>query len=708
MPRHSRAAAAQRLGELPQKANNGTYYDAPQTQLHPTGWRTKRHIKRRNLRLSNLTFLKSDRVTTRWAMLPMSFTILTILVLVISSVVGVTALVQATQQRYTPQITTLRDILPKDHLRIYDKNNTQIYQMLTDGMQTSEPLDQISPHLMHAEIAIEDQYFWTNPGYDITGLVRAAVSNLASGHIVSGGSTITQQLIKNTVVGNRDTALRKLQEIILAPEVTRKYTKQDLMEMYLNTTYYGEQAYGAESAAFTYFNLHDKKDKSAASQMDIAQAATIAGIPSSPISRDPLLHPKASLQRTQDVLKQMHAQEYITDDEYHDALREIAKPDFLKPGSVKTNKATNYTNYVLRELEQTLHVRYEDLPRSGLKIQTSLDQPFQDQVLKIAQRHIADLAEAHNMSNAAVVVINYRTGDIRAIVGNIHPDSATDGSFDVATQGLRQPGSSFKPFIYATAFGKGVSPEDTVVDEALTIPQCCGLPAYSPKNYDLKFHGAVTYRYALQNSLNIPAVKLLMQTGVDDSLKTAQNMGISAYQGTPNYTMVLGTLSVHLLDETSAYGAFANDGVHVPAHAVSKILDSKGKVIFENKPKSQRVLTQRVARTMSDVMSDNNSRTFEFGKCSPLLLYSTSEADCNANNPGQVRQAAAKTGTSNDFVDNWTVGYDASNYVVGVWAGNNDNSPMVNVSGIDGAAPIWHETLMLAEQDQPIKTFIKP
>ncbi|HET8912129.1 MAG TPA: transglycosylase domain-containing protein, partial [Ktedonobacteraceae bacterium] len=708
LPKHSRAAAAQNLGASRQKPVNGVFYEAAHNSVHPKGWRTKRHIKRRNLRRNTLQYEAVERIGTQWSMLPMAFGTMAVMIVLASVFVGVTAMVQATQQRYQQKVTTLQDVLPKDNLKMYDAHGTEIYQMINDGIQTTVPLSHISKNLINAEISIEDQYFWSNPGYDITGVIRAALANLSSGHIVSGGSTITQQLIKNTIVGNQDTAIRKLQEIILAPDISRYYTKQQIMAMYLNTIYYGQQAYGAETAAFTYFNLQPKGDKTAADQLDIAQAAMLAGIPSSPIGRNPILHPKAAQARIAEVLRQMHVQGYITSAQQRDALLEAASPNFIHPGVIKTvNLATHFANYALNEVAKTMHIKVADLARSGMSIKTTLDLPLQNKVLKDAQQHISALAAAHNMSNAAVVVIDYHTGAIKTIVGNIDPNNPQDGAFDVATEGYRQPGSSFKPFIYATLFGQGVSPGAPVLDESLSVPMCCGLPSYQPKNYDLRYHGLVTFRYALQNSLNIPAVKALMQTGVDPALHTAQVMGINSYQGTPNYTMVLGTLSVHLLDETSAYGTFANGGVRIPPHAVDTITDDQGHVIYTANTQGKRVISKQEAFITTNVLSDNSSRTFEFGACSPLLLYTTTESDCLSGNPGNVRPAAAKTGTSNDFRDNWTVGY-TSDYVVGVWAGNNDNSPMVNVSGIDGAAPIWHDTMEMFEQGKPIKGFSQP
>lgn len=579
--------------------------------------------------------------------------------------------------------------------------------MLDQGMQTSVPLSQISAHLIDAEVAIEDQYFWTNPGIDITGIVRAAMTDLTHDSVVSGGSTITQQLIKNAIVGSQDTVLRKLQEIILAPEVTRYYTKQQILPMYLNTIYYGEQAYGADAAAFTYFGLQDTAQASAASQLDLAQAAMLAGIPSSPIARDPFLHPKAAYQRMHDVLIQMYLQGYITALQERVALNEAVQTGFLHRGVIHNVLAPHFVDYALDELAGILHVNRSDLARAGLVVSTTLDLPLEQQILKIAQQHIAALAASHHMSDAAEVMIDFHTGAIRVLLGNIDPTNPKYGWFDVATQGYRQPGSSFKPYIYATAFAEGMSPGMPVMDAPFTIQLCCGLPPYTPQNYDQSFHGLISYRYALQNSFNVPGVKVLTHTGVDAALHTAQIMGITSYTGTPNYTMVLGTLGIRLLDQTSAFGVFANGGVRIPPHAIDRVVDAQSHLIYQFIPNGQRVISKQVAFLMTNVLSDNASRTYEFGPCSALSLYSNTQLQCYQGDPGTVRPAAVKTGTSQAFRDNWTVGY-TTNYVMGVWAGNNDNSPMSNVTGVDGAGPIWHESMLLAEKGLPITDFQNP
>ncbi len=707
LPRHSRAAAAQRLNDRPLKAAHGVYYAVPHLNPHARGWRTRRYIKRKNLRLSNRQYAATDRLSNRWAMMPLAIGSLVVVVVLAGVLIGLTSAVAATQQRYGQQVTTLADILPGDSLKMYDAHGTLIYQMVNQGLQTTVPLTDISPNLIQAEIAMEDQYFWTNPGYDITGIVRAALDDVTDKRIVSGGSTITQQLIKNTIVGNRDTVMRKLQEIILAPSVTRIYTKQQILSMYLNTIYYGEQAYGADAAAFVYYGLRDTPTMTAAAQLDIAQSAMLAGIPSSPSVYDPFLHPKAALNRMEAVLTQMHLQGYITSLQVREALAEAQGPHFLHHSVIRNTLAPHFVNYTLNELATTLHVKRTDLARLGLIVSTTLDLDLQNKILKIAQKHIAQLAKVHHMSDAAVTMIDFHNGDIRVLLGNIDPNNPRYGAFDVASEGYRQSGSSFKPFIYATAFSEGLSPGMPILDEPVTIQFCCGLPSYSPHNYDGGFHGLLPVRNALQNSFNVPAVKVLLRVGVDKALHTAQIMGINSYVGTPNYTMVLGTLGIHLLDETSAFGVFANGGIRIPAHAIDKVMDSQGRLIYQFVPQGQRVISPQVAYMMTNVLSDNNARTFEFGKCSALFLYSNTQTQCYEGKPGFIRPAAVKTGTSQNFADNWTVGY-TTDYVMGVWAGNNDNSPMFNVTGVDGAAPIWHDSLLLAEQGQPVTDFQNP
>ncbi|HEY7356968.1 MAG TPA: transglycosylase domain-containing protein, partial [Ktedonobacterales bacterium] len=501
-------------------------------------------------------------------------------------------------------------------------------------------------------------------------------------------------------------------EMVLALGLSHQMSKQDILSLYLNTIFYGEQSYGIDAAAHTFFSLNDRPGKSAAAQLDLAQASLLAGLPRSPSDLDPLDNLPGALDRQQAVLEQMVIQGYITEAQAEQAEAEASQPGFLKPAA-PTNLAPQFSSYVLQQV-QTLIDQHAlsagDLSRSGLRIYTTLNIGLQNQILQIARQHIEDMAAAHNMSNAAVVLIDYHTGAILTLLGSIDYNNAQiDGQFNVATDGWRQPGSSFKPFVYATAFEKGWSPGTPIVDKPISIP-IPGQPNYAPQNYDGRFHGTVTLRQALQNSFNVPAVKTLMFAGIQDSLQTAEEMGITGYEGVPGYSMVLGGLDVKLIDETSAYGVFGNNGVRVPPFAIQTITDTTGKVLYQHTalPGTQ-VISPQIAGLMTNVLSDDKARQYEFGVCSPLMLYDGSpySAACQRGDTGIVRPAAVKTGTTSDFKDNWTVGY-TTDFVLGVWAGNDNGSPMYNVSGVDGAAPIWHDAMLAAEQGHPIQNFVLP
>jgi membrane peptidoglycan carboxypeptidase len=699
---NSRAAAAQRLSDQPDKVAPGFYYEATHHRRHETGWHFKLHLKRRNLHLSNLRIKGTERIGTKWVILPIGIGVMLLVMLGATLLTSFTAMSNATNQRYQAQVVTLTDILPQDNLKMYDASGNLLFQAIDQGVQTSEPLDKISPYLQSAEIDMEDQSFWQNSGYDITGIVRAAVSDLGSGHVVAGGSTITQQLIKNAIVGNEDTALRKLEEIELAPEVTRYYTKQQVLDMYLNTVYYANGAYGAEAAAQIYFGLQDKPGNPASNQLDLAQAATLAGIPSNPDLRNPIAYPQNSLIRTQQVLQQMYRLKTITLQQYTAALKEIQKPGFAsyhKP--VQNPQAvalSSFTNYALSELANDLHVKVSDLSRSGLSVRTTLNSNLQTQVLKEAQRDIAAIRTAHNISDSSVVMINPQTGAIETLIGNIDPEH---NAFNVATEGFRQAGSTMKGFTYATAFEHGVSPGEKTYDEPQTF-YYNGIP-YRPDNYDYTHYGWITYREALDWSLNIDAVRLEMSpyVGVQNDYEMAENLGLGPTNGVVNETFTLGALGVHLLNETSAYSTFANGGVHVPAHAINTVTNAQGKVIYKAPTTGKRVITPQAAYILTNVLSDNATRDKEFFPCDALDLYVNNKCG------GTVIPAAVKTGTSNDFVDNLTIGYTPS-LVTGVWSGNDNNSPMNNIIGITGAGTIWHDAMMTALQGKPIQQFTKP
>jgi len=669
-----------------------------------------RHISRKKLRVGR----KEQRRSTKrfWLLLSSIFFAFLVVLLALSGVGAFFAyrFYSDTQGKYIGQIVSLRDLMPRDNLKMYDSKNVLIAQLTDEGLHTFVSLPDISPTLVSATVSTEDKNFWNNPGIDLTRIIQAAIDDLTSGRVVAGGSTITQQLIKNLIVGNESTITRKLQELVLVPELNNRYTKSDIMEMYLNSIYYGEQAYGIDAAATVYFGLEDRPGKPAAQQLDLAQSAMLAGLPALPVAYDPRLHPVAAFARFQNVLSFMLRDGTITRAQEFKAIEEARQPGFFKRPVSLVNRAPHFAEFVYTQLEQNFHITRTQLARSDMSVYTTLDIKLQDQIQKIAQKHIAELRDAHHLTNAAEVLIDYHTGAIRSLLGSIdYNDKSIDGQFDVATQGYRQPGSSFKPFVYETAFQQGASPAQAIADEPTTINIPDSIPpTFTPTNYDERYHGHMTIRCALQNSLNVPAVRTLEHVGIDQAMAMAKNMGIVNYTGTPGYSLVLGGLGVRLLDETSAYGTFADSGVHVPYYAIDKIvMASTHQVYGHPSDGGTHVLSPQLAYMMTNVLSDNTSRLPEFYDCNVLQLYANAQTDCWYGNRGAVRPAAVKTGTTNDFRNNWTVGY-TTDYVMGVWAGNDDNTPMYNVTGVQGAAPIWHDSMLVAERGRPIRNFSDP
>jgi membrane peptidoglycan carboxypeptidase len=667
-----------------------------------------RHISRKRMRESRVI---KQRVTNRvWLTVFSIFLTLMAIFLMLTGAGSFAAyqFYSNTTSEFAPQIVNLRDLMPKDNLKIYDSKGVVLDQLTDNGVHTTVPLSQISKQIVNAEVSTEDKNFWTNPGIDVARIFQSAMDDLRYGHVVAGGSTITQQLIKNLVVGDETSLQRKVQEVMLTPIINDRYSKADIMEMYLNTVYYGEQAYGVDAAANIYYGIADQPGYPAAEKLDLAQSAMMAGIVSSPSAYDPLLHPQLAFERFDIVLNGMVANGYATRAEADAAAKEAHSPHFFKSPVNMVDLAPHFDQFVEQQLEQSFHLTSAQLSRSGMKVYTTLDIGLQNKIQKVAQTDIAALS-ANNVTNAAEVLIDFHTGAILSMLGSIdYNDKTIDGQFNVATA-YRQPGSSFKPYVYVTAFQNGISPGQAINDNALTIQLPGGdPPTFSPHNYDMRYHGAMTLRCALQNSLNIPAVKVLQHVGIDAAMKTAYNMGVTAYNGTPGYSLVLGGLGVTLLEHTSAYGTFANGGVHVPYYAVQKIVfSSTGQTIEHTASVGTQVISPQLAYMMTNVLSDNTDRLPEFFDCNVLQLYSNSQTDCYGGNRGTIRPAAAKTGTTNDFKDNWTMGY-TSDYVMGVWAGNDNDTPMYGIQGVQGAAPIWHEGMLLAEQGHPIRDFTNP
>jgi membrane peptidoglycan carboxypeptidase len=381
-----------------------------------------------------------------------------------------------------------------------------------------------------------------------------------------------------------------------------------------------------------------------------------------------------------------------------------AQLDCLAQNSVQRPFASQFIDYALKELASDLHTTIAHLPSTALNVSTTLDLNLQKQILQKAKRYIATMATTHNMTNAAVVMLDYHNGAIRALIGSLDSPTA-NSALNVVTQNPRQLGSLMKPFVYATAFEQGISPGEVIYDGPFSV----GTPPYSPVNFDRMFHGYMSYRSALQNDYNIPALKVFLRTGFPALRKNVVAMGLTPNDiGTEGYySTPLGPEAVPLLDATVAYGTMANGGVHIPPHAIEKISMSDGHVVFTAKPQGTQALTPQTAFMMTDVMSDEQARLPEFGACSVLELYTTSEAQCKAGNPGTVRPVAVHIGTTDTFKDTLTVGY-TTDMVIGSWAGNSDDSPMYNIIGLDGAARIWHDSMLLAEAGQPVQQFPGP
>jgi len=566
--------------------------------------------------------------------------------------------------------------------KIYDRRGELLYEVFdaSAGRRTIVPIEEIPDDLIHATVATEDKTFYSNPGFDPLAIVRAVWLNVTEGEIVSGASTITQQLVKTMFLSPEQTYTRKLQEAILAQEITRRYTKDQILEIYLNEIYYGNMSYGIEAAAETYF------DKSAR-DLTLAEASFLAGLPQSPSIYDPYTNLQAAKTRQRVVLGLMAKEGYISPSEASAAWDEELT---FAPLRIDM-KAPHFVVYVQRLLEDQYGT--EMVYRGGLRVHTTLDLEMQEVAQEAARQRVAELTDRH-VTNAAVVAIVPQTGEIEVMLGSIDFwNEDIDGQVNVALA-LRQPGSSIKPVNYLSAFEKGWTPATMIMDVTTEFPNLPGAP-YVPKNYDGKEHGPVLVRQALACSYNIPAVKTLQFVGVPAMIEMAQRLGVTTFTEPERYglSLTLGGGEITLLEHTAAYGVIANGGLRVPPVAVLKIEDSQGLVIEEYEPPAgDQVISPQNAYLITNILSDNEARTPVFGANSPLLLS---------------RPAAAKTGTTDDWRDSWTVGY-TPDLVAGVWVGNADNTPMDQVTGAAGAAYIWHSFMEQVLAEVPPRDFPVP
>lgn len=560
---------------------------------------------------------------------------------------------------------------------LLDRKNKPFFTLYDAKKKEYIPLSQISKNLQKAVLASEDKDFYTHPGFSLRGILRAAIANVTHGEVTQGASTLTQQLVKNVLLSSQRSFLRKYQEIVLAIEVDRRYTKEDVLEMYLNAVYYGEGAFGAEQAAQTYFD----KD---ASELTIAESAMLAGILPAPSAYNPISGDRdIALKRQKMVLRLMEEQHVITAAEKKTAEKE--KLTFAKVQDDGNGVAPHFALMIKEELIK----KYGEsaLAHSGFHVQTTIDLDWQKFAEDTVKAQVASLVR-NKATNGALVAIDPTSGEIMALVGSHNWSDDKNGKINMALA-PRQPGSSFKPLVYATAMENRLITAGTILEDK--VKDFGG--GYKPQNYDRKEHGNVTVRWALDNSLNIPAVEVMQKVGVNTMLEKAKELNITTLDRSENYglSLVLGSGQVPLVEMTNAYAAFANEGQQHDTYDILEIRDKKEKVIYKGRASSARtVFPKEVTYIISSIISDNKTRAPTFGNALAIS-----------------RQAAVKTGTTENYRDALTIGYTPQ-IVVGVWVGNNDNKPMDTVAGSLGAAPIWRKVMEHILQDQPVAWFSKP
>ncbi len=583
-----------------------------------------------------------------------------------------------------------------DTTKIFDRNGVLLYEILDPraGRRTRVALSELPAHFKNAVIAVEDASFYENPGVDAAGIARAAWQYIQAGQVVSGGSTLTQQLARQVLLSRAEqetrTVTRKAREMVLALRLTQTYSKDQILEMYVNEVYFGNLAYGVEAAAQTYFGK-------AARDLDLAESALLAGLIQSPAAYDPYVNFDAARARQSIALDLMLKRGVISPTEARLARAEILH--FQAPTRRDRIRAPHFVAYVRNLLEQTYGA--ETVHRGGLRVTTTLDVNLQERAQNIVQRHIAELkkrtrnenAPDYNLNDAALVAIEPASGEILAMVGSAdYFDASIDGAVNVALA-WRQPGSAIKPLTYAAAFARGDYTAATVLSDVPTTFQTREHEPYAPQNFDRQWHGPLSLRAALATSNNMLAVKVLEHVGLRAMLDTAKALGITTFDDSDRFglALTLGGGEVKLLELTAAYAAFANQGQRVVPRAILSVSNPQGQTDWKpEKPRS--AVSPQVAYLITSILADDYARIPAFGEDSVLKLS---------------RPAAAKTGTTTDFRDNWTLGY-TPNLAVGVWAGNADNTPMYRVTGVTGAGPIWHDFMEEALRGAPRQNFSVP
>ena len=595
-----------------------------------------------------------------------------------------------------PDLNTISDRRISESTKIYDKvGEILLYDLHKDVKRTIIPFNEISSYIKNAVVAIEDSQFYQHKGIQIDAILRSIKTNLLALDYSQGGSTITQQVVKNSILTTEKKITRKLKEWVLSLKLEKIMTKEEILNLYLNESPYGGNIYGVEEASLAFFGKNS-------SELNLVEAAYLAAIPQAPTYYSPYGNHKEELENRKNlVLQRMYGSQFITKQEYEEA-QEI-EIEFQKREETGI-RAPHFVMYIKEYLEQKYG---PEITEKGYKVITTLDYELQTKAEKIAKKYALENQEKFNAENASIVAIDVKTGQILVMVGSRdYFDSEIDGNFNIALSPNRQPGSAFKPFVYATAFNKGYTPETIVFDLETEFSSLCnsdGTPliednenvCYSPSNYDDVFRGPVSLRNALAQSINIPAIKTSYLAGLGDSIQTAKEMGIENLGDANKYglTLALGAGEVSLLNMTNAYAIFANEGIkNIPA-GILKIEDKNGNIIENFSAHPKEILPKQTALLISDILSDNKARAPAFGTNSPLYFNG--------------RDVAAKTGTTNDYKDAWIIGY-SDKVAFGAWAGNNDNSPMEKKVAGFVVAPMWHEFVEEVLIKYPAENFEQP
>jgi len=603
----------------------------------------------------------------------------------------------------------INDIQVSQSTKIYDRGgNTLLYEIYGEEKRTIVPPGDIPDIVRHATISIEDDSFYAHPAFDLRGIFRALIKNIVRGGVVQGGSTITQQLAKNAFLSQERTITRKLRELVLAMRLEQRYTKDEILNLYLNQVPYGSNTYGVEAASQTFFKKH-------ASELSISEAALLAALPQSPSYYSPWgTHLNELEKRWLFVLKRMRELGYIDEGQLSEASESFPE---IAPQPEEGIQAPHFVIFI----QDYLREKYgEDALRNdGFRVTTTLDKDLQKIAEEAVKTGVQRNSELYGGENGALLAMDPQTGQILAMVGSKDyfsdpvPDGCSpgknckfEGNFNVATQGLRQPGSALKPFAYITAFQKGFTPETIIWDVPTEFAPAC--PAivnfqnhdtrcYHPQNFDSFFRGPVMMKEALAQSINVPAVKTLYLAGLSDTLKNASLFGISTLNDPSRFglSLVLGGGEIRLIELVGAYGVLAADGIKHEPTAILKIEDGGGNVLEEYKDSSERVIEPQYTRLINDILSNVSLRA-------PLYQSSLALTQVSGH------QVALKTGTTNDYVDAWTFGY-TPNLVAGVWAGNNNRDPLTSRgSSVLAAVPMWHYFMSRALEGKPLTTFQQP